>query len=82
VCQICGRPVVAVEYTVYGGCFRPYPTAINGHEFDRNGRLVSVRCAEHWNGIQPNSRELNRPPTPEELTLAVKIRFGSKLVLD
>lgn len=74
VCQICGRPVVAVEFEVTGGCFRPGPIVVSGHDFDRNGRLVNVRCPEHHQGIRPNSRELNRSPTPEELELAEKIR--------
>ena len=74
VCQVCGRPVVAYEYEASGGCFRPGPTLTNGHEYDRNGKLIDVRCPEHWNGIRPNSRELNRAPTQEELDLASKIR--------
>lgn len=81
VCQVCGRPVVAYEYEARGGCIRPGPTLINGHAFDRHGRLVEVRCPEHWNGIRPNSHELNRAPTPEDLELASKIR-GSQVTYD
>lgn len=81
VCQICGRPVVAFEYEARGGCFRPGPTLTNGHEYDRNGKLINVRCSEHWNGIRPNSYELNRAPTPEELELASKIR-GSQVTYE
>jgi hypothetical protein len=47
---------------------------INGHEFDKNDRLINVRCPEHWNGIRPNSYELNRVPSQEDLELASKIR--------
>ena len=73
VCQVCGRPVVAYEYEASGGCIRPGPTFVNGHEF-KNGKLVAVRCPEHWNGLRVNSRELERAPTQEELELASKIR--------
>jgi hypothetical protein len=73
VCQVCGRPVVAYQYEA-GGCIRPGPMLVNGHEFDKAGRLINVRCPEHWNGIRPNSYELNRAPTPEDLELASKIR--------
>jgi hypothetical protein len=73
VCQVCGRPVVAYQYEA-GGCMRPGPTLVNGHEFDKNGRLINVRCPEHWDGLRPNSRELNRAPTQEDLELASKIR--------
>jgi hypothetical protein len=74
VCQICGRPVVAYEYEERGGCFRPGPTLVNGHTYNKHGKLTEVRCPDHWDGIRPNSRELNRAPTPEELELASKIR--------
>src|SRR3546814_19420343 len=52
VCQVCGRPVVAYEFEARGGCFRPGPTLINGHTYDKHGRLIEVRCPEHWNGIR------------------------------
>jgi hypothetical protein len=72
VCQICGRPVVAYEYTSRSGCFSY--SGINGHTYNKHGKLVDVRCDEHINGLRPNSRELNRPPTEEELAFASKIR--------
>lgn len=74
VCQVCGRPVVAYEFEARGGCFRPGPTVVNGHTYDRHGRLTEVRCPIHWDGIRPNSYELNRAPTQEDLELASKIR--------
>lgn len=74
VCQVCGRPVVAYEYEARGGCIRPGPTLINGHTYDRHGRLVEVRCPEHHNGLRIRQDELNRAPTQEELELASKIR--------
>lgn len=77
VCQVCGRPVVAFEYEEKG-CIRPGPTIVNGHIYDRHDRLTKVRCHNHWNGILQNSRELDRPPTNEDLELASKIR-GSKV---
>ena len=74
VCQVCGRPVVAYEEEARGGCFRPGPTLINGHTYDKHGKLVEVRCPEHHYGLRVRQDELNRAPTQEELELASKIR--------
>lgn len=74
VCQVCGKAVPAIERPDYGSCFRPAPTYVDGHDYDKNGKLVSVRCKEHWNGLQVNTREINRPASQEELELAAKIR--------
>jgi len=52
-------------------------SGISGHEYNKSGKLVRVRCPEHWVGIQPNSRALNAAPTEEDLKLLAAIRKGS-----
>lgn len=69
VCQVCGKPVPAIEMEDRDSCFRPAPTFIAGHEYE-GGKLIRVRCPEHWYGLRANTRELNRPATAEEMRLA------------
>ena len=69
VCQVCGRPVVAITYPDSGHVF----TYAQGHTYE-NGKLKKVRCAEHHDGLQVNTRALNAPPSPEDVALAEKIR--------
>lgn len=69
VCGVCGRPVVAISRDSRGS-FMSFET---GHTY-KNGKLVSVRCPDHYDGLTVNTRALNAAPTEDDLRLLAAIR--------